>query len=234
MQHWFTVVLAAGAIFTFVYFLIMLRLGLSVLKSENIRAQVSIMLAAFSFTLVSILLLALGFLLGSDPVLLTGGAIITLINVSMFLSSMRYPNFYRIIDNEIKKTRYERSLLKGLDTEVIYERLTYLMGVENIYKDFDLSLEGLAQMLSMTPHQLSQFMNERLGTNFRNYVNSYRIEEAKKILVSESDKNILTICYDVGFNSKSTFNHCFKKFTNSTPSEFRQEYRPVDKDRTDS
>lgn len=67
-------------------------------------------------------------------------------------------------------------------------------------------------------------MNERLNTNFRNYINSYRIEEAKKILINESDKNILTICYDVGFNSKSTFNTCFKKYTGKTPSEFRQEY----------
>ncbi len=233
LHHWFTVVLATGAVFAFVYFLIMLRLGLSVLRSENIRTQVLIMLAAFISTLVSILLLSAGFLLGSDPMLLMGGTIITLINISMFLSNMRYPNFYRIIENEIKKNKYERSLLRGLDTEVVYDRLTYLMGVEKIYTDFDLSLEGLAQMLSITPHQLSQFMNERLGTNFRNYVNSYRIEEAKKILVSESDKNILTICYDVGFNSKSTFNHCFKKYTNRTPSEFRLEYQSEDKDSPD-
>jgi len=190
-------------------------------------------LAAFFSTLVSIVLLSLGFLFGSDPALLMGGTIITLINISMFLSNMRYPNFYRLIENEIKKNRYERSLLKGLDTEVVFERLTYLMGVESIYKDFDLSLEGLAQMMSITPHQLSQFMNERLNTNFRNYINSYRIEEAKKILISESDKNILTICYDVGFNSKSTFNHCFKKYTDKTPSEFRQEYQSKDEDRPD-
>ncbi len=190
-------------------------------------------LAAFFSTLVSIVLLSLGFLLGSDLALLMGGMIITLINISMFLSNMRYPNFYRLIENEIKKNRYERSLLKGLDTEVVFERLTYLMGVENIYKDFDLSLEGLAQMMSITPHQLSQFMNERLDTNFRNYINSYRIEEAKKILISESDKNILTICYDVGFNSKSTFNHCFKKYTDKTPSEFRQEYQSKGEDSLD-
>ncbi len=234
LDHWFTVVLASGAIFTFVYFMIMFRLGLTVLKSENIRAQVLIMLAAFSSTLVSIVLLSLGFLLCSDPVLLMGGTIITLINVCVFLSNMRYPNFYRLIEQEIKKSRYERSLLKGLDTEVVFDRLTYLMGVENIYTDFELSLEGLAQMLSITPHQLSEFMNERLNTNFRNYINSYRIEEAKKILINESDKNILTICYDVGFNSKSTFNHCFKKYTNKTPSEFRLEYLSEDKNGTDS
>jgi AraC-like DNA-binding protein len=202
----------------------MLRLALTVLKSETIRIQVLILLAAFFSTLVSIILLSLGFMLDSDSLLLIGGTIITIINICVFLSNMRYPNFYRIIENEIKKNRYERSLLKGLDAEVIFDRLMDLMGAESIYKDFELSLESLAQMLSITPHQLSQFMNERLNTNFRNYVNSYRIEEAKKILINESDKNILTICYDVGFNSKSTFNTCFKKYTSKTPSEFRQEY----------
>lgn len=234
LEHWFTLVLASGAVFSFVYFLIMFRLGLTVLKSQAIRTQVLILLAAFASTLVSIALLGLGFLLGSDPVLLMGGAIITVINVCVFLSNMRYPNFYRIIEIEIKKAKYERSLLTGLDTEVIFERLTDLMGVESIYTDFDLSLESLAQMLSISPHQLSQFMNERLGTNFRNYINSYRIEEAKKILINDPDKNILTVCYDVGFNSKSTFNHCFKKYTNKTPSEFRLEHQSVEKSGTDS
>jgi AraC-like DNA-binding protein len=233
LEHWFTIVLASGAAFSFGYFVVMFRLGLTVLKSETIRKQVLILLAAFVSTLVSIILLSLGFLLGSDLVMLLGGTIITVIIVCVFLSNMRYPNFYRLIENEIKKNRYERSLLNGLDTEVVYDRLTYLMGVENIYKDFDLSLEGLAQMMSITPHQLSQFMNERLQTNFRNYINSYRIEEAKKILISDREKNILTICYDVGFNSKSTFNLCFKKYTNKTPSEFRQEYQPDEKERAD-
>jgi AraC-like DNA-binding protein len=224
LDHWFSLIIASGAILTFIYFLIMLRLALTVLKSEAIRIQVLILLAAFFSTLVSIILLSLGFMLDSDSLFLIGGTIITIINICVFLSNMRYPNFYRIIENEIKKNRYERSLLKGLDAEVIFDRLRDLMNAENIYKDFDLSLESLAQMLSITPHQLSQFMNEKLNTNFRNYINSYRIEEAKKILINESDKNILTICYDVGFNSKSTFNTCFKKYTNKTPSEFRQEF----------
>jgi len=224
LEHWFTIVLAAGAVFSFAYFLILLRLGFTVLKSESIRKQVLILLAAFVFTLVSIILLSLGFLLGSDQAILLGGMTITVIIVCVFLSTMRYPNFYRIIENEIKKNRYERSLLKGLDTEIIYDRLTYLMDVEDIYKDFDLSLESLAEMMSLSPHQLSQFMNERLNTNFRNYINKYRIDAAKRILVADPGKNILTICYDVGFNSKSTFNLCFKKYTNRTPSEFRQEH----------
>jgi len=226
LKHWFTIVLATGAAFSFVYFLVMFRLGLSVLGSEAIRKQVLILLTAFASTLVSIVLLSIGFLSGSDALMLTGGMIITVVIICVFLSNMRYPDFYRLIENEIKKNRYERSLLKGLDTEVIYDRLTYLMAMENIYKDFDLSLESLALMMSITPHQLSQFMNERLNTNFRNYINSYRIEEAKKILVANPEKNILTICYDVGFNSKSTFNLCFKKYTSMTPSEFRQENQP--------
>ncbi len=225
LTQWPTVILALGVVFIFACFLVMTKLALTVLNSRNIRAQARIILAAFLSTLVSIVLISLGFILGSDRTLVAGGALVTLINLSMFFSNMRYPDFYRLVESEIKKTRYERSLLKGLDTELVNDRLGYLMGKEHIYKDFDLSLESLARQLSITPHQLSQFMNERLRTSFRRYINSYRIEEAKKILASDPDRNILTVCFDVGFNSKSTFNQSFRKYTNQTPSEFRQEHQ---------
>ena len=113
LHHWFTLVLASGAAFAFVYFLIMFRLGLTVLKSETIRTQVLLILAAFLSTLVSIALLSLGFLLGSDPLLLMGGTIITLINVCMFLSNMRYPNFYRLIENGSRRTGTSGLCSKG-------------------------------------------------------------------------------------------------------------------------
>ena len=67
LHHWFTLILVIGAIFNFVYFLIMFRLGLSVVKSENIRTQVLIMLGAFFSTLVSIILLSLGFCSARTP-----------------------------------------------------------------------------------------------------------------------------------------------------------------------
>ena len=69
-------------------------------------------------------------------------------------------------------------------------------------------------------------MNKNLGKNFFEFVNEYRIEEAKRMLISNEYKEstILEILYEAGFNSKSVFNSLFKTDTNLTPKEFRRRY----------
>ncbi|MCZ6899895.1 MAG: helix-turn-helix domain-containing protein, partial [Bacteroidetes bacterium] len=72
-------------------------------------------------------------------------------------------------------------------------------------------------------HHLSQVINDRIGLNFFDFVNSYRIKEATRLL-SDSQKSeytIIELAYESGFNSKSTFNSAFKRFAGSTPTEFR-------------
>lgn len=222
LQQASTYLLFMGVIFMLAYSWVPLKLAISAWPQTAIRSQVRVVVLAFAATVISILVITFGFITNSADWVLAGGVTVTLINVMVFLANHRYPDFYRLVEKEVKKVRYERSLLKGLNTDTVQERLEDLMKSEALYKDFDLSLETLAQKLSITPHQLSEFMNERMQTNFRNYINAYRIEEAKKILQRDSDKNILSICYDVGFNSKSTFNHCFKKHAGLTPTEFRK------------
>ena len=75
----------------------------------------------------------------------------------------------------------------------------------------------------MSTSHLSQTINELLGQSFSDFVNSYRIEEAKRKLVDPACKHlsVLGIAEEVGFNSKSSFNSVFKKHTAMTPSEFR-------------
>lgn len=222
LQQPFTLALFAGTAMVFGYALVPLRLGLAVLGREGTRAQVRVILAAFAATLVAILLISLGFITGAAGWMLAGGAIVTLINVLVFLATIRYPDFYRLVGQEVRKARYERSLLKGVDTDAIGARLEELMTTDAVYRDLDLSLETLAAKLSITPHQLSQYLNERLNTNFRGYVNARRIEEAKKLLAGEDGGKILAVCFDVGFSSKSTFNQAFRKQVGQTPSEYRQ------------
>jgi AraC-like DNA-binding protein len=87
----------------------------------------------------------------------------------------------------------------------------------------DLTLEQLAAQLKLRPKLLSQAINEGLGQNFFEFINTYRIEEAKRLLTDPADKKItvLEVLYAVGFNSKSSFNTVFKKQTGLTPSEFK-------------
>jgi AraC-like DNA-binding protein len=85
-------------------------------------------------------------------------------------------------------------------------------------------LQKLAERLGISPHHLSQVINERLNQNFFDFVNQYRVGEAKRQLLDAKKKHysIMAIAGDVGFNSKSAFNAAFKKHANVTPSEWRR------------
>lgn len=105
-------------------------------------------------------------------------------------------------------------------------RLIYHMETNKPYLNPLLSLNLLADELSVSPKHLSQIFNNSFQQNFYQFINSYRIEEVKKKLndnTSEQNKNnILEIAYEAGFNSKNTFNSAFKKHTGMTPSAFRK------------
>ena len=120
-------------------------------------------------------------------------------------------------------TRYKSSGLTIEDAIRYKSALLDYMSSNELYKDHSITLGKLAKCLSMTPHALSQVINEQLSSNFNDFINSYRVEEAKKMLADPERKNftIASIAYDSGFNTLSAFNVAFKKFTGITPSQFR-------------
>jgi len=115
----------------------------------------------------------------------------------------------------------------GIDpvrSEQTKERLLEKMENEKVFLDPDLSITTLAKHVRVAPKQLSTVINQDLRTNFYDLVNRYRIDECVHRLHSldAERKTLLEIAYDVGFNSKSTFNLAFKKQLNMTPSEYRR------------
>lgn len=101
-------------------------------------------------------------------------------------------------------------------------KLQLLIAIEKLYLDNELSLPKLAKKLNASCNETSFVINELYGNNFYNFINKYRIEEAKNLLLSEkyNQFNILGIAYESGFNSKTTFNTTFKKHTGFSPTEF--------------
>ena len=83
---------------------------------------------------------------------------------------------------------------------------------DKIYKQSNLSLDLLSIKMQSTRHNISQVINEHFGVSFFHFVNKYRIEEALRILSSDTSTNlnIIDVAYDVGFNNKVTFNKAFK------------------------
>lgn len=120
--------------------------------------------------------------------------------------------------------RYEKSTLTLERSDTYRERLLELMNTEKPYLDGGLTLQKLAKALAVSPHHLSQTINEQLNQNFIDFINAYRIDEAKKLLTDLAKKHysILAISEEVGFNSKSAFNTAFRRHANMTPSEFRK------------
>lgn len=109
------------------------------------------------------------------------------------------------------------------------EHLTRYMETEKPYLTPALTLEKLAGQLRLQPRLLSNIINRHFDCNFFEFINSYRVEEAKRMLADKqhADKNMLDIMLDVGFNSKATFNTLFKKKAGMTPSEYRKSANAV-------
>ncbi|MCU0638392.1 MAG: helix-turn-helix domain-containing protein [Candidatus Krumholzibacteria bacterium] len=120
--------------------------------------------------------------------------------------------------------KYSTSSITGERMDEAAEALRALMEEEKVFLDPDLTLKKLSQRLGIHYNHLSRIINEKHGESFNNFINRHRIEEAKKRLSDPafSDKNILEIMLATGFYSKSTFNTAFRKFTGSSPSDFRK------------
>ncbi len=120
--------------------------------------------------------------------------------------------------------KYEHSSLRERDISRHKDNLINYLEQEKPYTEPDLKLQDLADHLNIPSYQLSQIINTEIQQNFYDLINSYRIADAKQRLLDPKSQNItiIAIAYDVGFNSKSTFNNAFKKYTKMTPSQFKK------------
>jgi AraC-like DNA-binding protein len=146
--------------------------------------------------------------------------IIYLTSISVFKSSVF---FQQAGDGVVKK--YEKSSLTTEIQDATLEKLDQLMKTEKPFMDAGFSLPILAKRLGISTHHLSQILNEELGQTFFDFLASYRIGEAQKLLASGEHHyiKIEEIAQMVGYNSKSAFNTSFRKITGFTPSEFKRQ-----------
>ncbi len=111
----------------------------------------------------------------------------------------------------------------GDDTRIL-EQLNTLMLNEKHFLDPQLSLESLAIALNLSARQLSEIINKVGGSNFYDYVNRYRVEEAQKLMcdAAEARTSIEAVGLLVGFRARSTFYEAFRRETGQTPGEYRR------------
>lgn len=123
------------------------------------------------------------------------------------------------------RARYANTLLSEPDRSRFLAALTGCMETAALYRNGELTLEQLASAVGVTPHELSQLVNDACGANFQEYLNGYRVEALKSALHDprHAGDSILELALAAGFNSKSALNRAFKKQTGLTPSAFRRQ-----------
>jgi len=122
------------------------------------------------------------------------------------------------------KPKYGNARLPESEIRQIIQKLKNYIKIHKPYLNPSLTIDDLSQKLSVPSWQLSQVINDSFNLNFFNFINRYRIEEVKNKFKDPAHhhETVLQILYESGFNSKSTFNNVFKKFTGMTPVEFKR------------
>jgi ligand-binding sensor domain-containing protein/AraC-like DNA-binding protein len=122
------------------------------------------------------------------------------------------------------KDKYKTVRITPEKTEVVIKEMDGLVHTDKFYLNPDITLKDLAGKLRIHPNHLSRIINEVYKLTYNDFINKYRIEDAKQLLSDpkNSNKTILELMYQCGFYSKSVFNTAFKKFTGQTPSQFRK------------
>jgi len=165
-----------------------------------------------------------------DPRLFTRVALtIFAFGVSYF--GVKQPTLYkpsaseeRAPDEDAEKAKYQRSGLTDEQAGDYLARLQNYMQTARPYLDPELTIKDIADHLNISRHYITQIINEKLNKNFFQWINDYRVEEVKKMLLDPRYKHltIVALAYDCGFNSKSAFNAIFKRATGQTPSEYQR------------
>ncbi|WP_229660228.1 helix-turn-helix domain-containing protein, partial [Aquaticitalea lipolytica] len=134
------------------------------------------------------------------------------------ISYIGYTN-QELLINPIELLKRSASNLNNIDTDELKMRLFDIMNNDKIFLDKELTLNILSKKLNITTHQLSEYLNHQRKESFNDFINSYRVDHAKELLL-RSENSIYTlegISSNSGFKSLATFHRNFKKQTGTSP-----------------
>ncbi|MBL7472035.1 helix-turn-helix domain-containing protein [Robertkochia sediminum] len=147
-------------------------------------------------------------------------SILILANLTLVIAIYSPELFFKGL-RVIKKANVENAIV----TEGNYNRMLSLIAEKALYTDPQLKLADLANAMGLSERNTSLIIKTFHKGNFPDFLNSFRIEEAKRLFVEKQDElTISEVLYDVGFNSKSVFNTLFKKKVGMTPTQFKKSH----------
>ena len=137
---------------------------------------------------------------------------------------------YTDVDREaaaVPAQSYTRSSLDRDAAATLLSRLDCGMTEQHWYRDPELSLRGLSEKLDTTPHAISQALNQVAGRSLADYLSSWRVAEARRLLIDPASEkySIDGLAHSAGFGSRSAFYKTFKAIEGVTPTEFRARHK---------
>lgn len=155
-----------------------------------------------------------------------------LFNLAVYFALLIKPELFHAFPHQMpfpdskenKTKRYESSNLQEDQKKIYLKKLVQHIELNKPYQETEYTLNQLAEQTNIPSHYVSQVINEKMNCNFIEFINGYRIQDAKLKLVDKkySHYTIVAIAYEVGFNSKSAFYSAFKKNVGTTPSHYRK------------
>jgi len=170
-----------------------------------------------SITLIYIVY-AIDLFVGID-VYVFGGLFYCVIIYLFLYKSLIDKNIYHEIG---RANKFQYINKEAIDVDQKIAEIDGVMQEKKLYLNPNLTIDEVAKCIGITKHQLSELINTKYGYGFPSYINHYRLEQAKELLIEAENHNISEIAYASGFNSISTFNTLFKKETAITPTQFRK------------
>ena len=202
-------------------------LNQSVLRTDN-ELLIILRNTTLHFLMIVAILLATKLYFGMESDI--GGYLI-----ATYVSFMIYSTSYMVLNRsdffdtpgsffQFPVIKYQKSSLSEEVKEIILAKIIREMEGNSYYTNNLASLSGLAKQINESSHHVSQVINEKMNKSFFELLAFYRVEHAKKLI--RDDKNakltIEELAERVGYNSKSSFNSAFKKYSLKTPSEYRK------------
>ena len=113
--------------------------------------------------------------------------------------------------------KYAAKKIEENEANFLIEQLQALMKEKELYKESNIKLPSIAKQIHISPHKLSQLLNDNIGKSFASFINDFRIMEAKRLLEENNQITLEAIGFEAGFSSKSSFYATFKKVVGSDP-----------------
>ncbi|RQO35609.1 AraC family transcriptional regulator [Chryseobacterium sp. KBW03] len=159
---------------------------------------------------------------------IVAGTVFLLAACWFILKALNYPELFRRIDSTLQPAKDFAETLETENTtnetkSFQIEQLKNFMVEKEPFLNSSLTIQELADQVNIPVRELSVLINHHINQHFFDFVNEYRIKKAMTLLKDPTKKEytVLEILYEVGFNSKSSFHTSFKKYTNQTPTAFR-------------